>query len=308
MNKGTILFSKEQIKKYNFIEDFMYGAEVEGSTHRFFTEQNSKKYMTICLIDRGKLRILKKGIEYTYEANQIMVLPSWTDISELICSDDFHALAIATGYEIIVDISRINNHLKNKFSPLIGREILDNIVIPEKEMEILIEDAYNIIGALGNKKHHFISELNYALFTVLITDLGNLIWEYSDDKMLELDNDISRSDVVFRQFMTLLDKHINKETNVAFYADKLCISQQYLSLIIKKHLGISIGQVISRARYEQGAKLLRNPEYSVQQVAMMLSFSDQSSFGKFFKKYATVSPTTYRKNIIKSLKTQVGNL
>ena len=40
---------------------------------------------------------------------------------------------------------------------------------------------------------------------------------------------------------------------------------------------------------------LRNPSLSVQQVAEMLGFSDQSAFGKFFKRECGMSPVQYKK-------------
>jgi AraC-like DNA-binding protein len=40
---------------------------------------------------------------------------------------------------------------------------------------------------------------------------------------------------------------------------------------------------------------LQHPDHAVQQVAAMLNFPDQSSFGKFFKKQTGASPNAYRK-------------
>ena len=42
--------------------------------------------------------------------------------------------------------------------------------------------------------------------------------------------------------------------------------------------------------------LLKAPQATVQQVADMLHFSDQSTFGKFFKKHMGISPMEYRKS------------
>ena len=305
METATLLFTDTQIIKYNYIENFMYGAEVGGANHLFFKNQNVLKFMTICLVDNGELQILMGGEIYTFKKNQVLFLPSWTDVSEIICSKDFHAVTISVGYEIVVDISRTNTHLKPKFPPLNGQKAVNKLIFSPEEMKIMTDDARAMIGALGNKAHHFIKELNYALFTVLITDISNCIWQYLGDGPVKTGSDISRSDEIFRQFMTLLEQNIDAESNVEFYADKLCISKQYLSLIVKKQTGISIGQVIAHTRYERGAKLLRNPAYSVQQVAMKLSFADQSAFGKFFKKFAKVSPTAYRKDVIRSLITKV---
>jgi transcriptional regulator GlxA family with amidase domain len=56
-------------------------------------------------------------------------------------------------------------------------------------------------------------------------------------------------------------------------------------------------------RIEMAARMLRDPELTIQQVAEAMSFSDQSSFGKFFKKHTGLSPLKYRQNLKKTLLT-----
>ena len=46
-----------------------------------------------------------------------------------------------------------------------------------------------------------------------------------------------------------------------------------------------------------------DPDMTIQQVAEKMSFSDQSSFGKFFKKHTGLSPLRYRQNLKKTLLT-----
>jgi AraC-like DNA-binding protein len=56
-------------------------------------------------------------------------------------------------------------------------------------------------------------------------------------------------------------------------------------------------------RAEAAARLLRDPEMTIQQIAEELSFADQSSFGKFFKKQTGLSPLKYRQTLRKTLLT-----
>jgi AraC-like DNA-binding protein len=48
---------------------------------------------------------------------------------------------------------------------------------------------------------------------------------------------------------------------------------------------------------------LRDPKLTLQQVAEELSFADQSSFGKFFRKHSGMTPLKYRQTLRKSLLT-----
>ena len=114
---------------------------------------------------------------------------------------------------------------------------------------------------------------------------------------------MSRSDEIIKDFAELLVKHVTKETSVEFYAEKICISKQYLSLIVKDKTRVTIGTIISAMRAAAAARLLRDPKHTIQQVAEELSFADQSSFGKFFKKHSGLSPLKYRQNLRKTLLT-----
>ena len=81
------------------------------------------------------------------------------------------------------------------------------------------------------------------------------------------------------------------------------ISKQYLSLIVRNKMRVPISTVISSMRTEVAARMLRDPEKTIQQIAEELTFSDQSSFGKFFKKHTGTSPLKYRQNLKKTLLT-----
>ena len=83
---------------------------------------------------------------------------------------------------------------------------------------------------------------------------------------------------------------------VSFYAEQLYITPQYLSLILKELTGRSANKWIDEALMQEAKILLKAPQATVQQVAVALHFSDQSTFGKFFKKHAGMSPMEYRKN------------
>jgi AraC-like DNA-binding protein len=56
-------------------------------------------------------------------------------------------------------------------------------------------------------------------------------------------------------------------------------------------------------RAEEASRLLRDPKLTLQQVAEELSFADQSSFGKFFRKHSGMTPLKYRQTLRKSLLT-----
>ena len=95
--------------------------------------------------------------------------------------------------------------------------------------------------------------------------------------------------------MKLLFKHNREQHTVSFYANKLCISPQYLSAILKDLTGKTTNNWIDNSLILDAKVMLKAPNATVQQVSDLLSFANQSTFGKFFKKHAGLSPAEYRR-------------
>ena len=93
----------------------------------------------------------------------------------------------------------------------------------------------------------------------------------------------------------LVSQHYRKERGVAFYASKLFISPKYLSLIIKESTGQSAARWIDNFVILEAKNLLRFSGKNVQQVAYELNFTNQSSFGKYFKHLTGMSPTKFQR-------------
>ena len=134
--------------------------------------------------------------------------------------------------------------------------------------------------------------VKYAL-ALFFTDLGNL---YFGKRKYHSAPTLSRKEELFTDFQTLLREHCKKQHDVKFYADKLCITTQYLSSILKEQSGRSASQWIQEALIIEAKSVLKSPRVNVQQVADRLNFPDQSTFGKFFKKYTGLSPMSFRKS------------
>jgi AraC-like DNA-binding protein len=180
---------------------------------------------------------------------------------------------------------------------------LGGYIEEDRDLEILCRDISNMIESLSNKEHRFAEEINYAYFYILLTDMADMMWKKLGSGTPSRHTDMRRSDTIMKGFAELLTEHVRKEINVEFYAEKLCISKQYLSLIVKEKTQVSIGKIISIMRVEEASRLLRDPELTLQQIAEELSFSDQSSFGKFFKKHSGMTPMKYRQSLRKTLLT-----
>ena len=300
--KPAVLFGEKTIKRVGYIEGYIFACEIHGADHIIYSKPRKPKYHLVIVILEGTITLLINGEKITFNKNSYINLPTWVDIYEIEYGKDFHAMVTATDRNVIEDIFRNRNPFPQDFGFTINHSLGGEIVNP-KDMKTLKKDISNMIDALNDKEHRFAEEINYAYFYILLTDMADMMWNIYGKGSPSHFSDMTRSDKILKDFTELLGRHIMTETSVGFYAEKLCISKKYLSLIVKQKTHVSISTIISVIRTETASRLLREPERSIQQIAEAMSFSDQSSFGKFFKKHTGMSPLKYRQNLRKTLLT-----
>lgn len=300
--KPAVLFGEKTIKRVGYIEGYIFACEIHGADHIVYSKPRRPKYHLVIIILEGSISLLINGERITFHKNSYINLPTWVDIYEIEYGEDFHAMVTATDKNVIEDIFRNRNPFPQDFGFTINHSLGGEIVNP-KDMRTLKRDISNMIDALNDKEHRFAEEINYAYFYILLTDMADMMWNIYGKGAPSHFSDMTRSDKILKDFMALMNDNILTQTSVSFYAEKLCISKKYLSLIVKQKTHANISTIMSVIRTETASRLLRDPEMTIQQIAEMMSFSDQSSFGKFFKKHTGMSPLKYRQNLRKTLLT-----
>ncbi|MGE7881558.1 helix-turn-helix domain-containing protein [Bacillus sp. NPDC094077] len=91
-------------------------------------------------------------------------------------------------------------------------------------------------------------------------------------------------------------KNIYNPISVKQLAKIANVNPDYLSILFKKEVGISLSEYIQRERIEEAKKLLTFTTYSLSDICAWLNFSDQSYFTKIFKKFTNETPGKYRKS------------
>ncbi|WP_176767689.1 AraC family transcriptional regulator [Daejeonella rubra] len=130
-------------------------------------------------------------------------------------------------------------------------------------------------------RHSFISVLFEAFL------IYNKYWSDFEVK-------ITRKEQLTVDFLMLIAEHFRKEKRIHFYANLLCITPKHLSHVVKKVTGKTPGAFIHEMIINEAKALLSAHVLNVGQIAAELKFSDQSFFGKYFKKYAGTSPSDYQ--------------
>lgn len=82
--------------------------------------------------------------------------------------------------------------------------------------------------------------------------------------------------------------------SVQFFAEKLNLSSNYLSDMLRVQTGQTTQQHIQNRVIEKAKELLSTTHLSVSEIAYQLGFEHPQSFHRLFKKFSTLSPLEYR--------------
>ena len=153
---------------------------------------------------------------------------------------------------------------------------------PRQQKLTIMDSIYHAVGAkmpcAADFARHQIAALFYHPAMQTLTTGGNKIM---------------RSPLV-EQFMNLLREHYITETAVAFYSERLHISEAHLSRIVKQETEMTVLQWINSFRIKHAKQLLRYTRMNMSEIAFDLHFTSAEYFRYFFRRETGISPIVYR--------------
>jgi AraC-like DNA-binding protein len=103
---------------------------------------------------------------------------------------------------------------------------------------------------------------------------------------------------VLFNFIQLLELHYNKERTVAFYAQKLNVTSNYLAKLTRLHLQTTPINIIRDHVLTESMRRLSLVPITIKAVMFELGFEDQVAFTHFFKKASGMSPGDFQKSTL----------
>jgi AraC-like DNA-binding protein len=249
--------------------------------------------LTIIVCRKGSLDAEINLQNYHVKANALLIINPGTlfrlsniDYSRI----DAYILFVSTGFlvDININLNAINiRSLIEKRSPVMR--------ISENEASKLVR--YFELLDLNARDEETVFSVNIARSVI-----ASLFYQLLQFNFLRISHDESDSEAprghrsnYVHDFMRLVHLNYTQHRTVAFYAEKLFISPKYLTVLVKDATGRSAADWINEFVIIEAKNLLRYSGKNVQQVAYALSFSNQSSFGKYFKHLTGMSPSEYQK-------------
>lgn len=128
----------------------------------------------------------------------------------------------------------------------------------------------------------------------LVNYLTLRIADILHDRAIDLAGVVSRPDELFRLFRRMLAENYKLGHSISYYARRLNVSEAYLSRAVRKVSGKTINHYITTTLLAKAKHELIFRDLTIKEIAVDSGFSDQSAFGKFFKKQSGLSPLMFR--------------
>jgi AraC-like DNA-binding protein len=230
---------------------------------------------------------------YRLSENHVLHITDYHILKDISISDDIEAYLVIIEREFFGEIMRFSRRVPESVIAAIHDRPIQSI---NSEDKLRLKNAVEkIIDSIDRKDSPWQADL-------IKNDLRGFMIEMSIvtyKAYKEHESDIpSGKNTLFFLFLQLLKTHCREQHEVKFYASEIGIDPGYLSRILKKISGKTTAQWISEAIVREAELLLSLPENNVQSVSDELNFSDQSSFGKFFKKHKGISPLKFQQEKI----------
>ena len=289
LNKGIII--RDSFQDIFLIADIDGHSELDDQDVQDHTMPMRLDALLMVLVLEGSSEIALDYVPYTIGANSFTIIMPTHTIQLNKVSKGFKGKLLVISREFLDEC----NTAKRSPSMANYMQLRKNPCTTFEPQETELVDNYIELlrSKIKNRMHFFQKEVMQNAFVGFLLEIANIFMGKKDGLLMPA---LSRKEELFEQFLQLLFEHCKEQHVVTFYAEKLFITPQYLSLILKELTGKSANKWIDDALIVEAKILLKAPQATVQQVADMLHFSDQSTFGKFFKKHMGISPMEYRKS------------
>ena len=248
----------------------------------------------ILLVLSGKGHTVINYKAYDIQADTLLLLSSAHLFHFYECSDDFQCQCLFVSKAFTDEMDSTDMiYRRTKY----GVRLYNQPVVPlaHPYAVLLAERLASINKNIDRTEHFYHKEVILNRLFAFYLDLSDIL---ERTNLPHTDGCLTRYESIIKSFIELLATHYREEHKVDFYAAHLNLSAHHLTQIVKLVTGQSVSDFIFEMLFSEARNLLTHSKLSIQEIATTLNFSDQSSFGKFFKRKAGVSPIDFRKDTV----------
>ena len=102
-----------------------------------------------------------------------------------------------------------------------------------------------------------------------------------------------------------MEENFRRPQGVEFYAEKLFMSTRNLNIICQNILQKSVTEIIETRKLIEAKNLLMNTDKTISEIGFELGYNEKSYFTNVFKKRTGQTPTDFREEMSKQIRSVV---
>ncbi len=269
---GIHEFNHYPSQKDNVLYHELHGERVIDKPHKH-------DFFIIILFEQGRGIHTIDFIDYQIESRQI----------HLMYPDQVHQWKLedgTIGYQLMISRKWFESFLPSLRFSASYYQNHPIFKVSEEAYQLFLHEFLSIKNELNSKA------ISWEIIQTRCVLMGLLV-----DKAVEkssADFEVYNSNPIISKFLTLINQHFKQEHSVAFYAEKLYISANYLNIVCRKNLNSSASTLIQNRILLEAKRLLKVSEMSVKDIVYELGFYDHANFSKFFKSQTGMTPSQFK--------------
>lgn len=276
------------MKSIDLPEHIVVQPDIQGDMIYKYRHPHRFELGCFIMAHSGNAHISINLTDYEVSANSLVTVLPRSIIQMKEWSNDYKCDLVAFSANFVKDLTLIRSVI-NQMDNIGNMPILD---LSEDECS-LAKHYWHLLQMIyghdsGNEmKSGAVGNLLLSFFYCICGMYANRMSRHDDASHM-------RKEELTRRFMILVLRHCEREREVRYYADKLCVTPQYLNAVIKYTKGETASSIIKRLTVLIIESQLKSSTKSIQDIAGDLNFPNASFFAKFFKRETGMTPKQYR--------------
>ena len=255
-------------------------------------------HFTHAYCEAGQCEVTFNGQTFTLNEGGCMIIIANRLVSRVVPSDDFKVKVIYVEESFLQACTPHSNYgtrggLSLYINPIMRLTDDERLRVGEQSSgmrEICRRGFENVFYRMEHPHRFFHGDEMMAALQQLFIDF------FECHARIEGEAEIStQAAQVMNGFIGMLERgDYRKNREVAYYADKLCVTPKYLSEVCKKVSGSSANSWINRYAAIDLVHLLKDKSLSLTDISDMYYFSSQSHFSRFVQNNLGQKPSAFR--------------
>ncbi len=229
---------------------------------------------------QGELHVRMNLIEHRIKAGTMVFIGPGTIVEPISITPDVHVIGLALFRDLPFSVGRVPT--------LFNGSVRDCRIVPGEQQLSLVRQ---LIECLWLTVHT--QPFCRPAFDALAAALMQLYNDFHSQDMEQQEGTTHGTDI-FNRFIQLVNGHARQEHKLAYYADRMCLTQRYLGSVVREVSGATAKEWIDRAIVTEAKVMLRHSDKPMSVMADELHFPSPSFFAKFFRRITGLTPAEYR--------------